>query len=275
MRIRLGRTFEGEPLELGLPGNFQAHESVHVTFHDPYFAQLLRQVVARHPEVIDALRRLLDMTDPSWTVSRLRDHDVLEEVVSRVRSGQLWLRAPGRRAARATATGIAAAQAESEAPPPPQRRSAMAPTSAPRSTAPSTGAASAEAAASQGPSQAGGGPVGAALLPGGGALAPTAADTITAKDGSAATETPSGPGGQPKGPIDLGTPFKPDKDKTGFIEVELVDVEGTPLAGKPFRIILPDGSRAEGKLNAQGFVRLEGFDPGDCAVIFEKLSPAD
>ncbi len=62
-----------------------------------------------------------------------------------------------------------------------------------------------------------------------------------------------------------------NKQKKSFIEIELVDDNGKPVPGEPYRILLPDGSVAEGSLNDKGFARVDGIDPGTCKVTFPRL----
>ena len=80
-------------------------------------------------------------------------------------------------------------------------------------------------------------------------------------------------------------PFKPDEDKQkdskkddeeekkkSWIEVELVGEDGKPIPGERYKITLPDGkTAAEGTLDQKGFVRVEGFEPGQCKVTFPDL----
>ncbi len=65
--------------------------------------------------------------------------------------------------------------------------------------------------------------------------------------------------------------FKADAKKKSWIEIELVDAEDRPVSGEKYRITLPDGSTAEGTLDANGFARVEGFDEGSCKVCFVDL----
>lgn len=75
-------------------------------------------------------------------------------------------------------------------------------------------------------------------------------------------------------------PFKPgessggveEKKKTAWIEVELVDADGAPVAGEPYAILLPDGTTTDaGTLDEEGLVRIEGIDPGTCKISFPRL----
>jgi hypothetical protein len=66
-------------------------------------------------------------------------------------------------------------------------------------------------------------------------------------------------------------PHQPDPEKKGWIEVVLKDEEGVPQGGTRYRVTLPDGSVADGTLDAQGKARVEGFDPGSCRVTFPEL----
>jgi hypothetical protein len=57
------------------------------------------------------------------------------------------------------------------------------------------------------------------------------------------------------------------KEKT-WVEIELVDEQGEPVAGEKYRILLPDGSVREGRLDGRGRARFDGLDPGTCEVGF-------
>jgi hypothetical protein len=58
---------------------------------------------------------------------------------------------------------------------------------------------------------------------------------------------------------------------THWIEIVLLDEVGQPLAGERFVVVKPDGSKAEGTLDANGRARLDGIDPGTCDVTFPAL----
>ena len=71
-------------------------------------------------------------------------------------------------------------------------------------------------------------------------------------------------------------PYKPPTEeeankKTSWVEVELVDEDGEPVAGEKYEITLPDGRVAKGTTNEKGLVRIEGIDPGSCKVTFPNL----
>jgi type VI secretion system secreted protein VgrG len=56
-----------------------------------------------------------------------------------------------------------------------------------------------------------------------------------------------------------------------WIEIEMVDEQGQPVPGVRYRVVVPDGSAAEGTLDAKGFARVEGFEKGDCKISFPDL----
>lgn len=61
------------------------------------------------------------------------------------------------------------------------------------------------------------------------------------------------------------------QERTAWIEIELVDEDDQPVPGARYAITLPDGSVADGTLDAKGFARVEGFEPGSCQVTFPDL----
>jgi hypothetical protein len=63
---------------------------------------------------------------------------------------------------------------------------------------------------------------------------------------------------------------QPQRNKT-WIEIELVDNEGNPVANEPCRLILPDDSIWEGTTDAQGLVRVDFIDHGQCEVCFPNI----
>jgi len=63
--------------------------------------------------------------------------------------------------------------------------------------------------------------------------------------------------------------------KTSWIEFELVDGDGVPVAFEPYSVQLPDGSTVEGTLDAQGRARVEGIDPGNCKICYPNQDKDD
>jgi phage baseplate assembly protein gpV len=62
------------------------------------------------------------------------------------------------------------------------------------------------------------------------------------------------------------TPAAQAKKETTWIEIKLVDENGTPAANRAYRITAPDGTVKEGKTDPGGIARLEGIEPGECEV---------
>jgi hypothetical protein len=77
--------------------------------------------------------------------------------------------------------------------------------------------------------------------------------------------TPS-PGRQ-YGQVVQDCPLKKKPEKT-WIAIELVGEDDKPVPGVPYRIILVDGTIAEGTLDGKGAARIDGIDPGTCVVTF-------
>jgi type VI secretion system secreted protein VgrG len=69
-------------------------------------------------------------------------------------------------------------------------------------------------------------------------------------------------------PSQAGAPAPPPPPQH-YIEITLVDQENNPIPGEPYQITLPDGSTvASGTLDAKGYARVDGIDPGQCKVTF-------
>jgi hypothetical protein len=79
-----------------------------------------------------------------------------------------------------------------------------------------------------------------------------------------------GPPG-PVGPVDPVDPVGPGEDKDTWIEIRMKNTEGVPMKGERYQLKLPDGTVREGTLNDAGAVRIEGIDPGMCALTFPDL----
>src|SRR5262249_21225112 len=61
---------------------------------------------------------------------------------------------------------------------------------------------------------------------------------------------------------------------TTFIEIELLDPEGNPVEGHPFRLVLPTGETRNGKLDRQGRAKVTGLPPGTSQVSFPEVDQA-
>ncbi len=62
------------------------------------------------------------------------------------------------------------------------------------------------------------------------------------------------------------------EEKISWIEIEMVDEEGKPVPGMPYRITLPDGATvAGGTTDENGFARVDFIEPGNCKVTFPTL----
>lgn len=63
--------------------------------------------------------------------------------------------------------------------------------------------------------------------------------------------------------------------ETSWLEIELKDEEGAPVAFARYRVDLPDGRIMEGDLDAEGRARVEGVEPGTGKVSFPDLDSPD
>jgi hypothetical protein len=62
-----------------------------------------------------------------------------------------------------------------------------------------------------------------------------------------------------------------DSTEKTWIECQLLDEDDNPIANRPYRLKLPDGSVREGVLGADGTVRVNGIDPGTCQISYTDL----
>ena len=53
-----------------------------------------------------------------------------------------------------------------------------------------------------------------------------------------------------------------------WVEIQMLDEEGKPVAGEPYQIKLPDGTVDSGTTDGSGVARVEGIDPGSCQITF-------
>ena len=56
-----------------------------------------------------------------------------------------------------------------------------------------------------------------------------------------------------------------------FVEIVLADDHGVPASGEAYQVVSADGAVRTGTLDANGFAREVGLDPGRCRVSFPRL----
>jgi hypothetical protein len=90
------------------------------------------------------------------------------------------------------------------------------------------------------------------------------------------------PGGSGKPTFEkqpLGSPVQPcpagsesTLSPVHWIEIELVGEDDSPVGWEEYAVELPDGTRAEGFLDRDGFARIENIQqPGACRISFPRL----
>lgn len=57
-----------------------------------------------------------------------------------------------------------------------------------------------------------------------------------------------------------------DEDRPTWIEIAVVDEQGLPIRGRQYHLTLPDGTVRSGQLGAQGIIRFDDVDPGECTL---------
>lgn len=63
-----------------------------------------------------------------------------------------------------------------------------------------------------------------------------------------------------------------ESEDASWVEIELLDDSGEPIAGERFEITLPDEQGVySGTTDGDGIARVEGFKPGECRVTFPSL----
>ena len=63
--------------------------------------------------------------------------------------------------------------------------------------------------------------------------------------------------------------------KVDWIEIELVGMDDSPIAGMPYEITLPDGKTVDkGTTDAKGKAKLTGIPSGNCQICFPELDGA-
>lgn len=62
--------------------------------------------------------------------------------------------------------------------------------------------------------------------------------------------------------------------KATWVAIDLVDDQGTPVANEPYELQLPDGTIVAGRLDQNGYARVDGVTAGQCQVRFPRLDGA-
>ena len=76
---------------------------------------------------------------------------------------------------------------------------------------------------------------------------------------------------QPEVPGHEVPPDQPPVPKTSWIEIELVDETGRPIAGERVDVTLPNGQIRRGTTGSNGVLRIAAIDPGQCQISFPRL----
>ncbi len=61
------------------------------------------------------------------------------------------------------------------------------------------------------------------------------------------------------------------EQEQSWIEIELVDDEGRPVPFERYELVLPNGRKRYGRLDANGLARVNGIKPGSCEINFPRL----
>lgn len=64
---------------------------------------------------------------------------------------------------------------------------------------------------------------------------------------------------------------KKAEEKTGWVEIEVVDDDGNKIIGEKYEIELPDGSKRKGVTDSKGQIRVENIDDGNCKITFPEI----
>jgi type VI secretion system secreted protein VgrG len=66
----------------------------------------------------------------------------------------------------------------------------------------------------------------------------------------------------------------PPEKKLDFVEIRLHNDAGVPVSNAPYEVTLPNGRMFKGKLDADGFARIDGVPSGECNVRFPEHEEA-
>lgn len=59
--------------------------------------------------------------------------------------------------------------------------------------------------------------------------------------------------------------------KTTWIEIQLLDAAGAPVANRAFQLKLPSGEVRSGTTDSDGLAGFDGIDPGSCELTFDEF----
>jgi hypothetical protein len=77
----------------------------------------------------------------------------------------------------------------------------------------------------------------------------------------------------PKGAAAARKQAQAKPSETAWLELELVDDAGQPMAGQRYLVVTNDGEEIEGVLDSKGRAHLHGIKPGNCSVSYPGLEP--
>jgi len=64
---------------------------------------------------------------------------------------------------------------------------------------------------------------------------------------------------------------KTETQEQAWVAVELVNEHGKPVSNVRYRIVLPDGTKREGRLDSNGYARIDNVAVGSCQISFPEL----
>lgn len=67
--------------------------------------------------------------------------------------------------------------------------------------------------------------------------------------------------------------MRPSEAETSWISIQLIDDESSPVPGEAYEIEAADGTVLTGRLDKQGFARVDGIAKGNAKVRFPDLDP--
>ena len=84
----------------------------------------------------------------------------------------------------------------------------------------------------------------------------------------------AGPAVEPPAPSAGPEPVREEPEDRAWVQIELVDSDGEPVADELCKLTLADGKTVERTTDRVGGVRLDGIKPGKVTVTFPRLGDA-